>query len=234
MSGPNFDNLRITNGDLDEFTGLDIGELSMGWGTRLSVFHTPKLWRAWLLNQGLVLVVALVLWLPACLVLGRNWPGQPVALSMALGVTGAIATTVAHGYYGIYKGRQLKVLSHLLDQVDRFNEMITAVEILEELRQADASSQRLSLDHPEDIKEALHLTRESLVCGLMSDRIMRKHQRFIARRHELFTSIETNLASLQTLQASDLAGDYGQLLNEALQVGTSVHREFKSLRSKER
>ncbi len=227
----NLDNLRITNRDLDELTGLDITPLSMGWGIRQAVFQRPKLLWAWLLNQALVLAVALVLWVPGCLVLGRNLSTQPLALFMALGIGAAIATTVGHSLYGIHKGRQLKVLSHLLDEVDRFNEMITAVEILEELRQADITSKRLSLANPEDVKEALHLTRESLVCGLMSDKIMRKHQRFIARRHELFTNIETNLASLQTLQASDLAGDYGQLLNEALQVGTRVHREFKRLKS---
>ncbi|MEM6254801.1 MAG: hypothetical protein AAF821_17940 [Cyanobacteria bacterium P01_D01_bin.156] len=229
MSHPNFDNLRITNGDLDELTGLDISPLSMGWATRLSLFQTPKLRWSWLLNQGLVLAVTLVLWLPVCLVLGRSWSSQPLVLFMGLGTAGAIATTVTYGFYGIHKGRKLRVLNHLLDQVDRFNEMITAVEILEELRQADASSKQLSLDNPEAVKEALHLTRESLVCGLMSDKIMRKHQRFIARRHELFTSIETNLSNLQTLQASDLAGDYGQLLNEALNVGTSVHQELRKL-----
>ncbi|MBE9065496.1 hypothetical protein IQ260_02385 [Leptolyngbya cf. ectocarpi LEGE 11479] len=224
MSEINLDNLRITNHDLDELTGLDISELSMGWGTRLSVFRQPGLRWAWLINQGLVLAVALVLWLPVCLVLGRNLAAQ--AVGVFVGVGGAIATTVAHGIYGIHKGTQLKVLSHLLDEVDRFKEMMKAVEILDELRQADRSK-RLSLDNPDEVKEALHLTRESLVCGLMSDKIMRKHQRFIARRHELFTSIETNLYSLQALQASDLAGDYGQLLNEALQVGTRVHQELR-------
>lgn len=230
MNGLNLDNLRITNHDLDELTGLDISDLSMGRGTRLVVFQTPKLWWAWLLNQGLVLAVALVLWLPVCLVLGRNISTLPLTVFLGVGTGCAIASTVAYSLYSIHQGRQLRVLSHLLDEVDRFNEMITAVEILEELRQADGTSKRLSLDNPEDIKEALHLTRESLVCGLMSDKIMRKHQRFIARRHELFTSIETNLSSLQALQASELAGDYGQLLNEALQVGASVHRELRTLK----
>ena len=226
MSSPNLDSLRITNRDLDELTGLDISDLSMGWATRLSVFQHPRLRWAWLMNQGLVLTVALVLWLPASLVISRNLAQQTVG--MAIGIGGAIATTFAYGSYGIYKGQQLKILSHLLDEVDRFNEMIKAVEILEELRQADHTSQRLSLENPDTVKEALHLTRESLVCGLMSDQIMRKHQRFIARRHELFASIETNLSSLQALQAKEMAGDYGQLLNEALQVGTSVHQELRN------
>ncbi|MGD1856902.1 MAG: hypothetical protein ACFB2W_21920 [Leptolyngbyaceae cyanobacterium] len=226
MSGVNLDNLRITNRDLDELTGLDISELSMGWGTRLAVFQQPRLRWAWLMNQALMLAVALVLWLPVCLLLGRN--GMNLVLWLFVGLGGAIATTAVYSGYGIRRGRQLSVLSHLLDEVDRFNEMIKAVEILEELRQADQSSRHLSLDNPDAVQEALHLTRESLVCGLMSDKIMRKHQRFMARRHELFANIETNLSSLQTLQVSELAGDYGQLLNEALDVGTRVHQELNS------
>ena len=232
MKEVNLDNLRITNHDLDELTGLDISELSMGWATRLSVFHNSRLRWHWLMNQCLVLAVSLVRWLPICLVLGRNLTAQSLGVFMGIGLVGAIATTVAHAVYGIHKGQRLKILDHLLCEVDRFNEMIKAVEILEELRQADASK-RLSLDNPDDVKEALHLTRESLVCGLMSDKIMRKHQRFIARRQELFTNIETNLSSLKTLQTTEMAGDYAQLLNEALQVGTSVHRELKDMNTTE-
>lgn len=227
MSRANLDSLRITNRDLDELTGLDISDLSMGWGTRLSVFQQPRRLWGWLINQGLVLTVALVLWLPVCLVLGRNLIAP--SLSLVVGVLGAIATTVAQSLYGFYQGQQRKILSHLLDEVDRFNEMVKAVEILEELRQSDLTSKRLALDHPEAVKEALYLTRESLVCGLASDKIMRKHQRFIARRHELFASIETNLTSLHALQTSELAGDYAQLLNEALYVGTTVHQALRKV-----
>lgn len=228
MKEVNFDNLRITNRDLDELTGLDISELSMGWATRLSIFRNSRLRWHWLMNQCVVLAVVLVLWLPICLVLGRNLTSQPLRLFMGVGLAGAIATTAIHTAYGIRQGRRLMRLDHLLCEADRFNEMIQAVEILEELRRADASD-RLCLDNPDAVKEALHLTRESLVCGLMSDKIMRKHQRFIARRHELFASIETNLSNLQTLQAMDTAGDYAQLLNEALQVGTSVYQELQDM-----
>ena len=57
------------------------------------------------------------------------------------------------------------------------------MEILEEL--ANKGS-RLNLENREDVLEALHLTRESLVCGLMTERVLRKHQQFMARRQEMF------------------------------------------------
>ena len=104
--------------------------------------------------------------------------------------------------------------------------MVAAVEILEEL--GSTQNSRLNLENKHEVMEALHLTRESLVCGLMTERVMRKHQRFMARRQEMFSSIERNLATLQLLQVSDEASDYGRLLNEAIQIGTSVHRELSN------
>jgi hypothetical protein len=43
----------------------------------------------------------------------------------------------------------------------------------------------------------------------------------------LFTNIETNLATLQSLSVNHQAESYAQLLNEALEIGLTVHREMK-------
>ena len=149
---------------------------------------------------------------------------QAVWRWLPLGGMSAIALTLAWSSYRWQAGRRLLTLSHLLDEIDRFNEMVAAVEILEELGAAKTS--RLNLENQQEVIEALHLTRESLVCGLMTERIMRKHQRFMSQRAEMFSSIERNLATLQRLQVSDDASEYSRLLNEAIQIGTSVHREL--------
>lgn len=65
--------------------------------------------------------------------------------------------------------------------------------------------------------------------ALLTEKVLRKHQKFITRRQELFTNIETNLAILQTLQIDGQATEYGQLLNQALQIGLSVRREIEQL-----
>jgi hypothetical protein len=141
-----------------------------------------------------------------------------------LSIVAAIALTAAWTTYRWQAGKRLIVLSHLLDEIDRFNEMVAAVEILEEL--GSTQNSRLNLENRDEVMEALHLTRESLICGLMTERVMRKHQRFMARRQEMFASIERNLVVLQGFQVRDEASDYGRLLNEAIQIGTSVHREL--------
>lgn len=225
----NLDNLRISQRELDELTGLDISETTMGWAYRQAAFR-PERRLAWLGSQLLTLGVLLILCVPVLLIAARSIGGddeQIVWLVLPIGVFVAIALTIAWALYRVSAGKQLITLSHLLDEIDRFNEMVAAVEILEEL--ANKGS-RLNLENREEVLEALHLTRESLVCGLMTERVLRKHQQFMARRQEMFASIERNLVTLQQLQVSDEATDYGRLLNEAIQIGTSVHRELSRSR----
>jgi hypothetical protein len=222
----NLDNLRISGRELDELTSLDISDFTMGWAYRQTAF-LPGRRVAWLSELLLLLGVALVFCVPVTLLLARSVSGdnvEAVGRWLPVGGVGAIALTATWTIYRYREGKRLIVLSHLLDEIDRFNETVAAVEILEEL--GSTQNSRLNLENREEVIEALHLTRESLVCGLMTERVMRKHQRFMARRQEMFSSIERNLATLQLLQVSDEASDYGRLLNEAIQIGTSVHREL--------
>ncbi|WP_121970575.1 hypothetical protein [Leptolyngbya sp. BC1307] len=222
----NLDNLRITQRELDQLTDLDISEVTMGWAYRQSAFR-PQRRLAWLSEQILTLGVALIFCVPVTLLLVRALSGdsmQAVWRWLPLGGIGAIALTFAWSIYRWQAGKGLLTLSYLLDEIDRFNEMVAAVEILKELGAAKTS--RLNLENQQEVIEALHLTRESLVCGLMTERVMRKHQRFMSQRAEMFSNIERNLATLQRLQVSDDASEYSRLLNEAIQIGTSVHREL--------
>ncbi|MEO0533469.1 MAG: hypothetical protein AAF215_06335 [Cyanobacteria bacterium P01_A01_bin.123] len=227
----NLDNLRITQRELDELTGLDINDISMGWAYRLSLFRSSKQIVSWFSTQVLTLGVALILCVPVTLLLGRSLSGSAqnanviVFLPVGLGV--AIALTLLWMSYLLYRGKQLTMLNHLLDEIDRYNEILKAVEVLDELQAVNSKS--LNLDNRETVLEALHLTRENLICGLMTERVMRKHQRFIARRYDLFANIENNLATLQAFQIDAEASEYSRLLNEALQIGTSVHDELQQL-----
>lgn len=225
-STTNLDNLRIGPKELDKLTGLDISPTTMGWAYRQTMF-VPSRRFSWFTEQLLTLGVSLIFCLPITLLAARAFSGddiQAVRRWIPVGGVGAVALTTAWTTYRYREGKRLTILSHLLDEIDRFNETVAAVEILEEL--GSTQNSRLNLENRSEVLEALHLTRESLVCGLMTERVMRKHQRFMARRAEMFSSIERNLATLQLLKVSDEANDYGRLLNEAIQIGTSVHREL--------
>lgn len=220
------DSLRIGPRELDEITGLDISDVAMGWAYRQRAFWPEHRW-ALLSEQILTAGIALVLCVPVAVVLVRAVSGddvQAVWRSLPMGALGAIALTIAWSFFRWQTGKPLATLSRLLDEIDRFNEMVAAVEILEEL--GSTTTHTLALENRCEVIEALHLTRENLVYGLTTERIMRRHQRFMARRQEMFSSIERNLATLHLLQISDEASEYGQLLNEAIQIGNSVREEL--------
>jgi len=242
----NFDNLRITDRELDTLTGLDISDTTMGWGYRQTAFSAARR-LSLIAEQFLSLGVMIIFCLPVTLLLARSISGDDVAAVwrwLPFGLVSAGGIAITWFFYRWREGKRLITLSHLLDEIDRFNEMVAAVEILEELSAAksrqsnlgqsspsqssldQSSSNPTTLENREEVIEALHLTRESLVCGLMTENVMRKHQQFISRKQEMFSSIERNLATLQQLRVGDEANEYSRLLNEAIQIGTSVHKEL--------
>lgn len=238
----NLDNLRITDRELDDLTGLDISSVTMGWAYRQTAL-APAQRISLLSEQVLNLCVACIFCLPITLMLVKAFSGDSVEAVrrwLPLGLVGAIALTLFWAFYRWREGKRLLTLSHLLDEIDKFNEMVAAVEILAELEaakhsrqssaistQATGSQTNRALENREDVIEALHLTRESLICGLTTEKVMRKHQQFMSRKQEMFSSIERNLATLQRLQVGDEASEYSRLLNEAIQIGTSVHKELR-------
>ena len=230
---PDLEALTITQRELDTLTGLEISDTSMGWANRPSVFRHPKHLLSFITTQVLTFAVLLIFCLPISLVIVHNFSQSDDAnyalrfLPITLGMTVAIAL-LWNGYLW-FQGRRLKTLGHLLDEVDRYQETVMAAHILDELGEIKHS--KINLDNREEVLNALSLTRESLVCALITEKILRKHQRFIARRQEMFISIEHNLSALQALQLNNTANEYGHLLNQALQIGASVHQEMRQLGS---
>jgi hypothetical protein len=61
---------------------------------------------------------------------------------------------------------------------------------------------------------------------LKSERILRHNKKLLANNQELLAN---NLANLQTLEVSNQAGEYAQLLNQSLQIALDVQAELKKL-----
>ncbi len=238
---PRLDDLRITTDDLDTLTGLDISDTFMGRAVRPSVFCIPKRLMSFVLSEIITLGLIVIFCLPASLVIAKSIPGFTDStantiqfLQISFGIS-LVIFALWNGY-GWFRSSALKMLAHLLDDVDKHNEIIDALQVLDELAAVqNTSAQGVAnptslLENRADVLQALSATRESLVCGLMTERVLRKHQRAMTRRHDLFTNIETDLATLQRLQVDQAANDYGHLLNDALQIGLNVRREIEQLK----
>lgn len=116
----------------------------------------------------------------------------------------------------------------LLDEIDRFNALISAVQMLNRLDRLKPESGYFE-NYPE-IVNALNITRDSLISGMMTEKTLRENRNRLSCCQDLLNHIETNLSALSVLEIRDEANDYSRILNEALQIGTIVQREMQHYR----
>jgi hypothetical protein len=227
------DELRIPEKELEDLSGIALSDGFLGNFYHPDTLRNGKKLFALLLHELLIFCVTLVVSLPVALLANRNQVGFSDAeifvrvLQITLGLS--LAITVVWNVYKWVKAKPLATLAGLLDEVEKYHEVIKALDIIDRL--TAAGNLQANLINRQDAIEALKITRESLVCALKTERILRENQKFIGRRYELFANIESNLAALMALDVSDRASEYGRLLNEALEIGMSVHKEVRKLQN---
>ena len=234
MIQADLDELRIPEKELEDLSGIALSDGFSGNFYHPDTLRNGKKLFALLLHELLIFCVTLVVSLPVALVANKHEVSSVTdaeifvrVLQITLGLS--LAITVAWNVYQWLKAKPLATLAGLLDEVEKYHEVIQALDIIDRL--TAAGNLQANLINRGDAIEALKITRESLVCALKTEKILRENQKFIGRRYELFANIESNLAALMALDVSDRATEYGRLLNEALEIGMSVHKEVRKLQN---
>lgn len=218
---PDLQGLEISPGELRHLSGVDSTEVF-----RPSILHNPKqrwsfLFQEFLLSLALTPIIVGLLHVFVILpLIGGSLPATLVTL---VGVPIAI---VATRWFWLQRNSPM-ALCCLLDEVDRYNAVIKAIHINDQLEAA--GTRETSLSDRQKVIEALTLTKEDLVRALRAERVLRENQSFLVGNPEL---LATNLRTLQTLQVNDRASEYGRLLNEALQIASGVQEEMTKLQNK--
>ncbi|WP_445633405.1 SMODS and SLOG-associating 2TM effector domain-containing protein [Nostoc sp. DSM 114161] len=114
----------------------------------------------------------------------------------------------------------------LLSEVNRYNAIIKAIDINDQIE--EAGNPEVVIKQRDSVIEALKLTKTDLVRALKTERILRENKNFILSNTELFAN---NLATLTAMQVHEQATEHGRLLNEALQIALDVQHEMKKLQS---
>jgi hypothetical protein len=226
---PDLATLMIPEAELEHLTGVEVGELFIGgvFGGvyRSSVFRSPERCLRFCLTEIVGALVLSVAAIPVALLLTRNAAGQdPAAIShvlaLWLGTTGL--AVLAWNLYMRRLAPRFRTLMPLLDAVDRHHAIVQAVHLLDQLGHSTALANR----DRQAALDCLQITRTSLISGLQTERILREHRGFLARQPEVISLIETNLATLRTLEVNHQATEYSHVLQDALQIGLIVHREM--------
>ncbi|MBC1220498.1 hypothetical protein, partial [Nostoc sp. UCD120] len=126
----------------------------------------------------------------------------------------------------IVKLNMTNSLQILLNDVERYNTVIRAIHINDQIE--EAGNPEVLIKERESVLAALNLTKADLVRALKTERILRENKSFILSNTELFVN---NLATLTAMQVNEQATEHGRLLNEALQIALDVQHEMKRLQT---
>ncbi|MCL1465192.1 hypothetical protein [Argonema galeatum] len=210
--------LEITKGELRHLSGVDPDDVF-----RSSMLRESGKQLTFLFNE-LLIALALTPIIVGALYTFIIRPIRGASINWAILLLIIVPISVIAGRWFWLRSNSPKLLVNLLDDVDRYHAVLQAIDISDRLETAGSSGGALT-DRTQVIA-ALQLTREDLIRALMSERILRENKNLIAANPELFTN---NLRALEAMQVNTQAGEYGRLLNEALQIGLSVQEEMRKL-----
>jgi hypothetical protein len=226
--------LQITEQDLERVTGKEVSLLFMGSAYRAFILKKPKLWVPFLLNQSITLFLISIFSLPISILIFQAFHSSVDNRQDRIGFTIFVGSLVlilfvSWNFFAWHCAKKMTCLYRLLDEVDKFNQVIFAVDICDRLK--SVGNQSANLDRREDILQALGLTRDSLICGLTTEKILREHRHFLSDRRTLFENIEQNLIALESLEVQNQADRYSSLLSDALVIGMNVQSEMLKLQN---
>lgn len=226
--------LKFSNEELEALSGIAINDIQASALYHFFALKNRQKVLAFILNELLIFGLTLIVSLPISVLIARNnntvTNAQTMTQFLTIALTLSAILTIAWNIYMGLKSKPLATLNNLWEEVEKYHEVIQAVDIIDQL--TAVGNLPTHLMNREDAIAALQVTRESLVCAFRTERVLRDNQDFISRRYELFANIEQNLAALMAFNINNQASEYGRLLNEALEIGMSVHKEVRKLHHK--
>jgi hypothetical protein len=219
--------LRFGSREIESLSGLEVSDRWIG-GIIGGVYRFSQLqhlvdWLGWLLFEGIAAALLFVFTLPIGLAfshLGGSEAQGTVILLSSMGGSTLIGMLLWNGYM-VRQGRSLQSFMHLLDEIDRYHDVLDAVAILEQLQSVQDRQPQ-----PASRLETLQLTRDCLVAGLKTERILRGQLGRRSQTEAGLLQLEHNLTTLQALALQEQADEYSTLLAQALQIGQSVREEL--------
>jgi len=217
---PDLMGLEISKGELRRLTGVS-PERVLRPGAIANRQQRLKFWQneislVFVLSIVIVGLIYGLIILPAI--------GSAISLGIILFIIVAVVLLLGRSLW--QRLQTPKVLIKLLDAVDHYHALIVAVDVNDQL--AVSGDLDNSLDDREQVITTLQLLREDLVQALKTARLLRDNKKLLANQQELFVN---NVTNIQAIKDSTQASEYGQIINQLLQIDLDVQAELRKLQS---
>ena len=212
LKNPELQKLLITPNSIRKSAGEELGQWYVLWAPR--VLRSPSILAGAALNGLLSLILAIAFATFSVVVTKASIVGVAVGAFLLLGWLTASAVF----------SRLKRPVLRLLHEVDRFNTVIKALDIKDQL--GWAGNEVTTAEERKNMGEALRLARTDLLNSLTTSRILKENQGFIRENRELMSD---DLGALEALRVRVHGTRYAELLNEALQAAADVREEVLRL-----
>jgi hypothetical protein len=218
--GSDLQDLRLSAREIEQWSGLEVSDRWVG-GLLLGIYRFSKLqhpldWLGWLLFEGVTAALIFIFTLPIGFGIVRIIPSNRVML-VSMGISTLLGMAALHGYR-VRKGRSLQTLLHLLDEIDHYHEVLEAIAVIDQLAAAQGT-----VPHTERY-ETLQLTRDCLITGLKTERILREQRGWLAQ--DGAAHLEQSLTLLKTLDLQTQADEYSEILQQSFAIAERVQQEL--------
>ncbi|MEJ1931086.1 hypothetical protein WDZ92_12575 [Nostoc sp. NIES-2111] len=217
---PDLIGLEISKGELRRLIGVSPDRVSRPG----SVTNRQQRLKFWQQEISLVFVLSIIIvgLIYALIILPTI--GSAIQLGIILFII--VAVVLLLGRSLAQRAKTSKTLTKLLDAVDQYHALIVAVDVNDQL--AVSGNLDDSLDYRDQVITALQLLREDLVQALKTERLLRDNKKLLASQQELFVN---HLTNIQAIKENTQASEYGQIINQALQIGLDVQAQLRKLES---
>lgn len=227
--------LQISESELEKLSGISRDEVvssSLYWHF---VKGKPLKVSSLILHQLVIFSLTFIVSCPLALIIVRNAnyssdDPKLMALFLQISLGLSLIIMISWNIYMWLKTKPLVSLAHLGEEIEKYNQAIKAIDIIDKFVEAGNSNANI-MNREETIK-VLTATRDSLTCAVKTEKIIRENQGLIAKQYELFLNLEHNFSALISYQKCDQVDEYSRLLNQALEIGTNVHKQMLKLRNK--
>ncbi|MGI0495065.1 hypothetical protein ACN4EG_25045 [Alkalinema pantanalense CENA528] len=221
--------LIMTSRELEKLCGKEVNDLFVGGICRPSVFRSGQKMLAFLVLElavaGILLIFSLVISLGCFRGVQDLSQGANAIAFVGLTVGLMLLGLLGWNLWMVLARQPLRMLMRLLDEVDRYNELVQTIEVMDQIQAITPSPER---NHDRTVVlTAVELTRDSLVSGLMMERLLRENRGLLARQQDLLLHLEHNGAHLTVLELHDRAQGYADMMQSAIEIGQFVRAEMQ-------
>ncbi|ACK71492.1 hypothetical protein PCC7424_3090 [Gloeothece citriformis PCC 7424] len=130
------------------------------------------------------------------------------------------------------QSKKHKSLAILIEKTDQYNNLIKAVKLVESLESITPSNgDENQTFEKQDLINTLTMIKQGLIQGLTLEKLIRKQGRLIEQHYQLLTNLDSNLSALMDIDLNHPSSQYQKILQDAIQIGMTVHKEIKKLQN---